>query len=54
MPAVIGCALVTLISWVIVGYTDTNLLPVSKMEREGIFNVFFHNFNRNFNIFNNA
>lgn len=35
MPAVILCATLTLISWAIVGYVNPDLLPVSKMEREG-------------------
>ena len=29
------CASLTLISWVIVGYVNNDLLPVSRMEREG-------------------
>ncbi len=35
VPAVIFCSSVTLICWVIVGYTNVDLLPVSKMEKEG-------------------
>ena len=35
VPAVILCASLTLISWVIVGYVNNDLLPVSRMEREG-------------------
>jgi Cu+-exporting ATPase len=31
----VGCSLLTLGSWVLVGYTDDSKLPVSAMEREG-------------------
>ena len=35
MPGVIICATITLTCWTIVGYVNPDLLPVSKMEREG-------------------
>lgn len=35
VPLVVCCSLLTLISWVIVGYVNNDLLPVSDMEREG-------------------
>ena len=35
VPGVIICATVTLTCWTIVGYVNPDLLPVSKMEREG-------------------
>ena len=35
VPVVCVCSLATLGAWVIVGYVDAQLLPVSDMEREG-------------------
>jgi len=35
VPVVVGCSLATLFSWVVIGYSYNELLPVSKMEREG-------------------
>ncbi len=35
VPVVCICSLATLLAWVIVGYVDAKLLPVSDMEREG-------------------
>ena len=39
VPGVIICASLTLICWTIVGYVNPDLLPVSKMEREGFSSV---------------
>ncbi|XP_040567469.1 copper-transporting ATPase 1 isoform X2 [Lepeophtheirus salmonis] len=35
VPIVVFSSLLTLVVWVIIGYIDPTLLPVSKMEREG-------------------
>ena len=35
VPVVVVCSLATLGAWVIVGYVDAQLLPVSDMERDG-------------------
>merc|ERR1719319_1432349 len=35
VPVVVGCSIMTLSAWAIVGYVDVDQLPVSKMEREG-------------------
>jgi len=35
VPIVVGCSTLTLIVWVIIGYTNNTYLPVSPMEREG-------------------
>ena len=35
VPLVVGASLLTLTAWTIVGYTNPELLPVSKMEKEG-------------------
>merc|ERR1719319_2127758 len=35
VPVVVGCSIMTLSAWAIVGYVDVEQLPVSKMEREG-------------------
>lgn len=35
VPLVVLCSSLTLVCWVIVGYVDNSLLPVSHMEREG-------------------
>ena len=35
VPVVVVCSLATLGAWVVVGYVDAQLLPVSDMERDG-------------------
>ena len=35
VPLVVLCSSITLIAWVIVGYVNNEVLPVSQMEREG-------------------
>ena len=39
VPGVIICATITLTCWTIVGYVNPDLLPVSKMEREGFSSI---------------
>lgn len=39
VPLVITFSLMTLVAWVIVGFVDVNLLPVSPMERHGFTQV---------------
>ena len=34
VPVVVGCSSLTLCVWLVIGYTNFNLLPVSKMERD--------------------
>ena len=41
VPLVVGCSVLTLFSWVIVGYADDSLLPVSKMERSVLINKYY-------------
>ena len=35
VPLVVSFSLLTLMSWVIVGYVNNSALPVSQMEKEG-------------------
>ncbi|TRY73708.1 hypothetical protein TCAL_00918 [Tigriopus californicus] len=35
VPIVVTCSLLTLSVWVVIGYVDNSLLPVSNMERDG-------------------
>ena len=39
VPLVVGTSLLALFSWVIVGYLDNSLLPVSRMERYSLLPV---------------